>query len=289
MRDLSIVIISYNTKDLLKKCLSSILASLASSSLNYEVIVVDNGSTDGSQEIIKREFPSVRLMLNKSNLGYGKANNQAAKNAQGQKLLFLNSDIEVIDESIEKLVQFGKQDGFQSIYGGKLFNLDGSPQPSCGYFYTLPITFISLFLKGDQLHLSRSSPTLVKKTEWVSGACLMIGKNKFNTLGGFDEKIFMYMDEVDLCFRARHKGIDIIFYPEAVFTHIGSASSKDKRTSYINLFNGLLYFYKKHWPQKLVFLKVLLRLKAGLSMGIGYVLRNNSLYNNYRKAWNIIN
>lgn len=287
-KDLSIIIVSHNTKRLLRRCLNSVFTNLRASNIKFELIVVDNASRDGSVEVIENEFPQVRLIKNQKNLGFGIANNQGVKKSRGKYLLFLNSDIVVLNEAIPKLYRFAKKQEKYGIYGGKLFNPNGTIQPSCGYFYSLPIVFLSLFLKGDQLHLTRFSPDKIKKTDWVSGACLLISRDIFNELGGFDERIFMYMDEVDLCYRAKQRGYCVVFYPEAHFIHVGSASSQDKRAPYVNLFSGLMYFYQKHWPQKLWLLKIMLKMKALIAIFMGRILGNKSLVANYQKAMAIL-
>ena len=161
MKDLSIIIISYNTKEITKKCIDTIIQSLNyDTSIGAEIIIVDNGSVDGSVEMlqqiknlklkIKNYNVKFKTILNKQNLGYAKANNLAAKNAEGKYLLFLNSDIEVINDAIPQLYNFfiRKENAFNFL-GGKLLNKDLSPQPSCGPFYSLPVIFGALFLRGD--------------------------------------------------------------------------------------------------------------------------------------------
>lgn len=249
--------------------------------------MVDNHSSDGSREMIKKEFLQVKLMENLENVGFGKANNQAAKEAAGKMLLFLNSDTQVFDQAIDRLYHFAFQKK-NVICGGRLINPDGSFQASCGPFYTLPYVFLWLFLQGDRLHLTRSSPGKVTETDWVSGACLLLRNDDFKSLSGFDESIFMYMDEVDLCYRARSRGLRVIFYPEACFLHVGSASSADKRTPYINVFKGLAFFYKKHWPSHLKLLLTLLKIKANLGIGFGVISGKTSFVTNYRKALEVI-
>lgn len=284
MKDLSLIIISCNTRELLRRCLLSIEESLKDTSFRTETLVVDNNSHDGSVLMVKENFPGVIIIENNANIGFGKANNQASVKASGNYLLFLNSDTEAKKDSIIKLYKFAQAQKDHSIIGGKLFNTDGSPQASCGHFYTLPIVVLSLFLKGDQLRLTRFSPERILSTDWVSGACFIVKHSFFKTLEGFDESIFMYMDEVDLCFRAKKIGGEIIFYPYAHFLHVGSASSSDKRAPYINIFSGLLYFYSKHWPQEKRWLKILLLIKAYIAVLIGSLIFNKSLVINYSKA-----
>lgn len=285
--DLSIIIISYNTRKLLECCLTSIYDTFKNR--NFEVIVIDNSSTDGSVEMIQKFSPLVKLVKNSQNLGFSKANNQGARLARGEFLLFLNSDTEALPGALAKLFDFSRQQNPLGISGAKLLNTNKTPQPSCGWFYTLPIIILSLFFKGDQLQLTRCSPNVIKSVDWISGACLLLAAENFRKLGGFDERIFMYMDEVDLCYRAKKKDMPVVFYPLARFLHVGSASSSDRRTPVVNLFRGLLYFYHKHRPQYLGAVKLLLSLKAVIAVSVGFLLADQSLSNSYRKALEIVN
>lgn len=268
--DLSIIIPSFNTKDLLRQCLESIDDTLQNSKLKCEVIVIDNASDDGSQQMVKKEFPRVTLIENKENLGYARANNRAVKTARGKYLLFLNSDIKVLGRGIEKLYNFLARNVEAQIAGGKLLNKDKSPQPSCGPFYGLLVTFAMLFLRGDRWGLTRYSPNKVKAVDWVSGACLCISSKAFNKLDGFDESIFMYMDEIEFLYRAKRLGYNVYFYPSAKFIHYGAASSKGKTKPILNIFRGLLYFYQKHKSgAELFVLQLMLLTKAILGVVFG--------------------
>lgn len=295
MTDLSIIIISYNTKEITKKCLQTIIKSLsANKKLKIEIIVVDNNSNDGSYEFLKKFEKDMansknlifKIFLNKKNLGYAKANNLAVKHAQSNYILFLNSDIEVLNNGISLLFNFYQQNERKIHFlGGKLFNKDLSPQMSCGPFYSLPVVFAALFLKGDHWGLTRWSPNKFKEVDWVSGACFITKKDHFKNLGGFDENIFMYMDEIDLFYRAKKIGFNIGFYPKAKFIHLGSASSKEKAQPIIQVFSGLLYFYKKHHnrsSQKI--LKIMLKLKAIIAIIFGKITKNHNLIYTYEKA-----
>ncbi|MGB9707249.1 MAG: glycosyltransferase family 2 protein [Microgenomates group bacterium] len=293
--DLSIIIISYNTKKITLNCLKSIIQSLKNTKITYEIIVVDNNSNDGSQKEIlnfkvKNKKTNMKLIFNKDNIGFGKANNQAVKIAKGEYLLFLNSDIVVLNNSIEKMFKFYKQ--YQNLFnflGGKLLNKDKSPQPSCGPMYFLPMVFAHLFLKGDYWQLTRFSPKKLKEVDWVSGACFITKKEYFNKINGFDENIFMYMDEVDLFYRAKKNGYRIFFYPEAKFIHLGSASSGKRTYPILQVYKGLLYFYKKHRNQtENVILKFMLKLKAKISIFIGYLTKNQYLIETYEKAYQLV-
>lgn len=268
--DISIIIPSFNTRRLLKKCLLSIYKSLERSYIKYEIIVVDNASTDGSFEMVKDKFPKVNIIKNKNNIGYGKANNQAEKLANGKYILFLNSDIKAQDIAIEKLYKFISKNSEVKIAGGKLLNPDKTSQPSCGPFYSLPVAFAVLFLRGDKFRLTRYSPNKVKVVDWLSGACIMMEKKVFEKVGKFDESIFMYMEEVEFLYRAKKLGYNAYFYPEARFVHFGAASSKGKQQPIINIFQGLVYFYKEHKSgAELFILQLMLLTKAIIGIAVG--------------------
>lgn len=294
--DLSIIIISYNTEKITIDCLKSIIKSLKNSSLKYEIIIVDNASKDNSVSSIKKLKSEIKnrnlkinLIENKENIGFGPANNQAVKLAKSDYLLFLNSDIIVLNASIEKLYNFYKQnEKLFNFLGGKLLNKDGTSQPSCGPMYTLPMIFAHLFLRGDYWELTRYSPKKIKEVDWISGACILTKKEYFEKLGGFDEKIFMYMEEIDLFYRAKKHGFKVFFYPEAQFIHLGSQSSAGRSFPILQVYQGLIYFYKKHFSQfSLFILIIMLKLKALIGFLIGKIINNKYLTQTYAKAWQI--
>ena len=306
--DLSIIIVSFNTKNLLKNCLNSVIKSLGRTNINYEIIIVDNGSTDGSVKFIKEltswrvnglknslinnslitNKSTIKLIQNKKNLGFGKANNQALRRARGKHVLLLNSDTETIDNGIESLLGFMDENREADVVGGKLFNKDDTIQPSCGPFYSLHICFLMLFLKGDTLKLTRWSPEKIREVDWVSGACLMAKRSLFEKLS-FDENIFMYMDEIEFLYRAKKTGFKVFFYPQAKFFHLGAASSEEKKTPVLNIFRGLLYFYKKHHPGwRFFLLKLMLKMKAVGAYLCGVLFSNNYLKKTYAEAFVLV-
>ena len=292
MTDLTIIIVNYYTNKLLEKCISSIVHS--NPQMNYEIIVVDNGSkSDISYQIsVFRKYNkkiSISLIQNKENVGFGKANNQAAKQAKGEYILFLNVDTEVLDDSITKLFEFVRDTPNVSVAGAKLLNVDKTDQPSCGPFYSVPVTFGMLFLKGDHIGLTRWSPNYVKQVDWISGACMLLKKKTFESLGGFDEGIFMYMEEIEFLHRAKNKQYQTYFYPDARMVHIGAAASGSKKTPVLNIYRGLLYYYQKHRsPGELLLLKLMLKTKAGLSYILGVLANNSYLRETYAKAYTVV-
>jgi GT2 family glycosyltransferase len=286
--DLSIIIVSFNTKELLDRCLSSVYESLKGSMVISEVIVVDNGSTDGSKELVKKKFPNVRTMWNTENVGFGKANNQAINAAKGKYVLLLNSDTQALDDAIPSLYQFASEHP-DSLVGGKLLNEDRTPQSSAGPAFSLPIIFLMLFAKGDQLHITRSSPSRITKVAWVSGACIIASQKLFRDVGLFDEGIFMYMEEVELLARAAKIGYTTVFYPKAQLIHSGAASSGSRKAPVLNIYRGLLYFYRKHRSiMEQWILVAMLRAKAYLAILIGKMTNNRSLVTIYEEALDLV-
>ncbi len=294
--ELSIIIISYNTKKITENCLKSIEDSLRQSLLSYEIIIVDNASNDGSQTQISKlksqnHNLNLKTIFNTRNVGFAKANNQGFRQADGKYILFLNSDTIVLDNAIEKLLSFyTKNELTIQFLGGKLLNQNHSPQPSCGPFYSLPVVFGALFLKGDYWGLTRFSPNTVKEVDWISGACILTKKEYYEAIGGFDEQIFMYMDEVDFLYRAKQKGYRVFFYPDAEFIHLGSASSAGRSYPILQVYRGFIYFYKKHHPDRLslFLLKFMLQLKSWIAIIIGRFTHNSYLIKTYEEACRLV-
>ena len=292
---LSIIIVSYNTRQITLNCLDSIFNSIPAENIyNYQIVLIDNASTDGSADILKTyavDHPQIVFVANKENTGFGKANNQGVKLADSDYILLLNSDTVVLDNAIEDMLRYyhENQDHI-GFLGAKLIEKDGhTPQPSGGPFYTLPIVFGALFLRGDYWGLTRSSPDNATRIGWVSGACIMTKKQYFEDLDGFDEGIFMYMEEIDLLLRAAKKNLHTWFYPGARFIHLGSASSGGKTYPILQVYRGFLYLYKKHYsPFELEILKCMLQLKAVTALLIGHITHNSYLIQTYGKAKELV-
>ena len=287
--DVSVIIISFNTKKLTEDCLSSVVRSLKETKLTWEIILIDNVSTDGTREMLTKKFPMVRAVFNDENVGFGRANNQGIRLAKGEYILLLNSDTIVLNHALGKLHAFAKQHP-NSFVAPKLLNLDRSPQTSCGPFFSLPVVFVALFLKGDRLGITRWSPNHVRKVDWASGAALMAQKRLFMNDLLFDEKIFMYMEEIDLLYRAKKKGYATYFYPRSLIVHLGSGSSTNKRKGpVLNIYRGYIYLYSKHASaMALGILKGMLKLKAMIGWAIGMLTGNAYLKETYAEAYQLV-
>ena len=221
---LSIIIVNFNTKDLLKKCLESIKLSF-----NYEIIVVDNDSTDGSvQAINSLKFKNLKIIVNKNNLGFAKAVNQGIKIARGEKILLLNSDIVAKPDSINKLFEFAENHPQIGIVGGCLLNPDGSIQGSCFHLPTLLKVMKEFWFKGPSV-LSKYAPLGDKpvEVEAVVGAVFLIPKKIVEKIGLLDERYFMYFEDLDYCRRVGQSGFKIYYLPTAEFIHAHGSSGKD--------------------------------------------------------------
>ena len=252
--DLSIVIVSYNTKNTTIDCLLSITKSLNRSDLAYEIIVVDNASTDGSIEEIQKFKPKfqtkpyIHIIQNSENIGFAKANNQAVKIAEGGSILLLNSDILVLEDAIENMYNYFLKNNHMHFLGAKLLNKDMTPQASSAPFYTLNVVFGALFLRGDYWGLTRSSPTNTIKTDWVSGACMLTKKEYYEKIHGFDENIFMYMDEVDMLYRAKKAGLKVGIDARNSYEHFESSSILNKKKDIQLAKSHEIFFISLHAP-----------------------------------------
>lgn len=255
MDDLSVIILNYNTKELILKCLKSILDKKWQHKV--EVIVVDNGSNDGSKEAVRKRYPFVKLIPSRTNLGFAGGNNLGLKKSRTKYCLLLNSDTEVLDGALDKLVNFGRDRGFE-ICSCKLLNTDKSFQPNAG---SLPSPFfVFLWLSGiDDLskkigfnvsYQARDKGYYLKDREvgWVSGTAMLIRSDIFKKIGFLDKKIFMYGEDVEYCMRANRSGFRVGWTNEAEIIHIGGGSwDQPKYNQWLGEFRGLLYIYKKYY------------------------------------------
>jgi len=287
--DLSIIIVSFNTKKLTSDCLNSIKRSLRTSKRTVEVIVIDNASADGSPEMVKKDFSWVVLVENSENMGFGRANNVGIRQAKGEYVFLLNSDTIVINNGIEKLYECATHHP-KSFVGPKLLNMDRSDQTSCGPFFSLPVTFAVLFLKGDRLKMTRWSPSKLARVDWVSGAAIIAQKKLFMDDLLFDENIFMYMEEIDLLMRAKKKGYSTYFFPGSPFIHLGSGSSTNRRKGpVLNIYKGFVYLYRKHYSAWQIFvLRLMLKLKAAVAVMAAVFTGNKELKEIYEEAYRLV-
>ena len=288
---LSIIILSYNTKDLTLDCLKSIFLQYEKELKEsiFEIVVVDNGSKDDSLSAITKfrssvsNKDSIKIIDNKENYGFSKGNNIGAKNAAGEYLLFLNSDTEIQDKGFLRMIEFMDLNERVGILGGRLMNSNKSFQRSAGSFYN--VFNLGLFLfGGGRLGFLSKSPSKITKIDWVSGASLMVKRNVFKKIGGFEEKLFMYMEDMEFCFRAQKKGLVTYFYSNIELLHKERGSS-NKTFAIIHIYEGILYFFKKYKPKwQYSLARFMLRTKALVLVNLGKIMNNKYLEETYSKA-----
>ena len=252
--EISVIIVNWNTKKLLENCLRSIFRF--TKGITFEVIVVDNGSTDGSVQMVKNKFPQVKLIPNSKNLGFTKANNQGIKAARGKYILLLNSDTYLIENSFKKLIEEANKLKNLGALGPKLLNEDRSIQQSAGFFPYLPqilwwMTFIDDLPGGSFLNPYHIDHDAFYKSDhevdWVTAAAILVSKKIIPQVGGLDEKIFMYGEEVEWCHRIKKAGYKVYFSPSTQIVHIGRGSSgKISQNAILGEYRGIVYFYQKH-------------------------------------------
>lgn len=286
---LSIITLNYRKPELTKNCMESLYSVYKEQFEKglFELLIVDNLSGDDSiillrEEIKKKKYKNYTLIANNKNAGFGAGNNVGAKNAKGAYLLFLNNDT-IVEKGLSAMLEYLEKHSSIGILGGPLTNFDATPQPSAGKFYT-PFYAILLLLGMQRFDLLDTSPQRISKVDWVKGALLMIPKRVFEKLGGFDEEIFMYTEDMELCYRAHQLGYEVYFYPDVVVRHKDQGSS-NRTFAIVNIYKNLQYFYKKHRSKnEYLIIRMTLKLKAGVLLALGRLIHNTYLISTYEQA-----
>ncbi len=228
--DVSIVLVNYNTGHLLDRLFSSLNA--ATSGLRIEIVMVDNASADDSLKIIQSDYRYVELLKNATNVGFGRANNQAVQRVRGRYILLLNTDAFVMPDTLLKTVEYMDGDPKCGVLGVKLIGSDGTLQPCCRYFpnpWNVFLTrsgLVPIFRNSrlvDDMNWDHAS---VRQCDWVPGCYYLVRSEVVRDIGLFDPRFFLYYEEVDHCRRAKEAGWRVIFYPLTAVVHIGGESAK---------------------------------------------------------------
>lgn len=232
--DISVIIVTYNTEDLIGPCLASVLASRGYA---IEIFVVDNASRDGSAKAVREKFPSVRLIVNENNRGFGAANNQALRGCTGRYIILLNPDTTVEPDSFRKMIEFMDKHPNVGLAGPKVLNLDRTRQDS-----------VSVRYPGHRYGAGDLGP-LPGEIACVLGACQIVRTTLFRAIGGFDEDFFLYGEDQDLCLRIRKHGYEIGFIGNAVIMHHGGQSERDTLPEEVvrKKVRAEYLFYSKHY------------------------------------------
>lgn len=252
---LSIIIVSWNTEELLRKCLYSIYEN--NKEISFEVFVVDNNPKDKTVEMVKKEFPSVNLIVNTKNLGFAKANNQAISKSRGEFVMLLNPDTEIIDNSLIEMVNFLEKREDIGVLGPKLLNSDKSWQPSTRRFPTPLNQLVILFklhhifprLKIYRKYLMRDfDGKSEREVDQIMGAAFLIRREVIKKIGALDERYFIWFEEVDYCKMVKEAGWKVYYNPEFKIIHHGGESFIQLGTlkKQYRYFSSMIKYFLKH-------------------------------------------
>lgn len=299
---LSIIVVSYNTAKITQNCLHSIFKDKGLSHIPFEIIVIDNASTDNSVSLLKK-IPQIKLITNKKNLGFGRANNQGIKAATGNYILFLNSDTLILHSSISQSLNWLSSHPEASTCTAQILNLDKSIQASGGFFPNLinvftwsigldDLPFVNKIIKPFHPH----TPDFYTKDkfylsshqqDWVTAAFMLVRKSSLDQSGPFDPTYFMYAEEVELSYRLKQNNPQsqcwYLIGPQII--HLGGASAKNKADPIINEYRGVLSFFKKHHsPIRYQIVKIMLKLNTCLRSLFYFISGNRPSFKIYRQA-----
>ncbi len=254
---LSVIIVSWNVRDLLRRALASCRASWGDRP-GLELIVVDNGSTDGTVEMLHEEFPTVTVFANEENRGFTGGNNDGLDRASGTYLLLLNPDTEVLDDALPRLIAYLERHPDVGMVGPQLRNPDGSTQSSRRRFPTLPVLFLeSTWLQSllprrvlARYYVKDRSPETAHAVDWITGAAMLTRHAVVDEVGGMDEAFFMYSEELDWCRRIRAAGWGIHYVPSARIVHYeGKSSEQVVPARHIYFQSSKVHYVRKYHGQ----------------------------------------
>jgi GT2 family glycosyltransferase len=247
--DLSVVVVNWNTRELLARCLRSVYDT--AHDLGCEVLVVDNASTDGSAAMVRDRFPQVCLIENGKNVGFARASNQAIHESGGRYVMLLNSDTEALPGALQEMVRFMDAHLQAGGCGPLLLNVDGSLQPSCHPMLTpgrelWRLLFLDRLWRRATYDQARWDRRVPRQVEVIKGACFFLRRKALDEVGLLDERYFMYTEEMDLCYRLLRAGWELWWVPQARVVHCGEASSRQVAESmYVQLYRSKVQFYRK--------------------------------------------
>ena len=279
--DLSIIIVNYNTKDLTMQTIQAVIDTTHKT--KYEIILVDNASSDGMVEAVRKGYLNVKVIVNTENLGFSKANNMGMKQSIGKYILLLNSDTKVLGNSIDKCFDYidlhkdiGALGPKINLANGKFDHAckRGFPTPSASLFYMMKLD--KLFPKSEKYgryKMNYLSNDDINEVDSLTGAFMMVRNEVINKIGMLDEEFFMYGEDLDWCYRIKEVGYKVMYYPEAKIIHYKGQSSKKKRVKTIYEFHRAMYlFYNKHFYKKYnFFITLLVYIGIGIKLVLSYI------------------
>ena len=251
---LSIIIVSWNVRELLERALHSAYASWGTRP-GLEIMVVDNASTDGTLARLADKFPQTRVIANQHNLGFTQGNNQGLAATDGEFILLLNPDTEVLGDALPRLVAYLDAQPHAGMVGPQLLNADRSVQSSRRRFPTLPVLFgESTWLEGwlprrvlQQYYVQEQPAGAIQAVDWITGAAMLTRREIYEELGGLDEGFFMYSEELDWCRRIQEAGWEIHYYPDAQIVHYeGKSSEQVVAARHIHFQTSRVHYARKY-------------------------------------------
>jgi GT2 family glycosyltransferase len=252
MIDLSIIIVSYNNRELLRHCLQSVYEN---TNVSYEVFVVDNNSQDNTLQMVQEYYPQVKVIDNQENVGFARANNQALRQAQGRYLLLLNNDTFVLGDCFDQLVRFMDRQPNVGAVSPKLLNSDG----------------VTVQIQGSGVHKKQWLSAKPVPVSFISGAAFMVRRETYKNVGGLDEKFFFYNEDLDWCKRIRSYGWEIYYYPDSAVIHYGGKSTGFiSSRALVEGIKGGVYFCYKHyrWIFPLYWVLILIYCLGGVCFNV---------------------
>ncbi len=301
----SVVIVNYKTLDLTKQAVDTLVKQCPWILVQGEIIIVDNASHDGSYEALKKVYPRYKVIESNENSGFAGGNNIGMKVAKGDYILLLNSDTVAIEDPLSSILNWMDDHKNVGIATIKLLNKDKSTQPTGGYFPLLQRVFFWMFFIDDlpvvgklvkSFHPSASSfdkakqfYDVTRQLDWVTGAFFLIRRQVIDKIGYFDEKMFMYTEETEYCYRAYMAGFLCCYVPIAEIIHLGGGSAVSKQGPLLGEYKNILYFYRKHMPSWQTFLvRIFLKIGALLRIIIfGIIGRDKEAKNIYVQAFRV--
>ena len=282
------------------ECLESIFNQNATET--FEIILVDNNSTDDSAIEIEKKFPQIQLIPLQENIGFARANNLASKSVKSKRILLLNPDTIILDRAIDRLSQFAETHPDALLWGGRTVFGPGDLNPtSCWRFMSVWSIFcfatgLSTLFKNIPVFNTEAygnwTRDSIREVDFITGCFLLIDRPLWEKLGGFDEKFFMYAEEADLCYRARQLGARPLFTPGATIIHYGGASETVFYTKVIRLFSGKISFLYKHWNPFSRFVGVRLFELSVFMRTIGYAsiakFTRSKKHKHYAHEWKVV-
>ncbi|HSD64495.1 MAG TPA: glycosyltransferase [Ignavibacteriaceae bacterium] len=284
--DLSIIIVNYNVKEFLQNLIHSIRK--AAQNLQYEIIIVDNASMDGSVECISEKFHDVHLIANTVNKGFGKANNQALKIAKGNYFLLINPDSIVSEDTLVKMISFFETHPAAGLAGCKILNPDGTLQLACRRSFPGPwtsfckVTGLSTLFPDSKLfaryNLTYKDENKSYEVDAISGSFMMMKREVYEKIGGFDEDFFMYGEDLDLCYRIQKAGYKVFYVHETQVIHYKGESTRRSSLDETKFFYDAMHlFVKKHLSSSLL-VQFILRTAIGVRKILAFLGRRKLVW-----------